>query len=154
MRLVIRRLGLGLGAVLTLSCARRAASQELTDSSANHAATVVEGYLAAYNRHDAPGLRRWLADTVLLGGIPAGPSDERLSPDTLVSRLQRAFRRFPDLRARLLGRVTQAGDVVDRYEITIGKKTHFELFIYRVRAGRITGMWEFRADSAEAAKKG
>lgn len=140
------RLAFALGAIFVASPANHAMSQQLADSSASLATAVVEGYLAAYNRHDAPGLRPWLADTVLLGGIPPGPSDERLSQDTLVSRLQRAFRRFPDLRARLLGRVTEAGDVVDRYEITIGKRTEFELFIYRVKAGRITSMWEFRAD--------
>jgi hypothetical protein len=149
-----RRLPFALGAVLLFSGASHATSQQALDSGSGAATTVVDGYLAAYNRHDAPGLRRWLADTIVLGGVPAGPSDERLSSDTLISRLQRAFERFPDLRARLLGRVTEAGDVVDRYEITIGKKAEFELFIYRVRTGRITGMWEFRADSAEVTKKG
>jgi hypothetical protein len=145
---------LALAAILLLLAASRATSQQPADSGARVATAVVEGYLAAYNRHDASGLRRWLADTVLLGGLPAGPSDERLIPDTLVSRLRRAFDRFPDLRARLLGRVTEAGDVVDRYEITIGRTTEFELFIYRVRAGRITGMWEFHPDSTEVTKKG
>ena len=129
-------------------------SQQPADSGASAATAVVEGYLAAYKRHDAPGLRRWLADTFVLGGVPAGPSDERLIPDTLVRRLQRVFEHSPDLRAHLLGRLTQSGDVVDRYKITVGKKTVFELFIYRVTAGRITGMWEFREDSAAVAKKG
>src|SRR5437773_1499531 len=95
-------------------------------------ASIVDGYLAAYNSHDAAGLRGWLADTLVLGGIPAGPTDERLSSDTMIARLQRAFTKFPDLRARLLRRVAQDGYIVDRYEITIGKKTEFELFSYRI----------------------
>jgi hypothetical protein len=140
-------------AILLVVGTNSAMSQQPADSSAS-ATAVVEGYLAAYNRHDAPGLRRWLADTFVLGGVPAGPSDERLIPDTLVRRLQGVFEHSPDLRAHLLGRLSQGGDVVDRYKITFGKKTVFELFIYRVTAGRITGMWEFRADSAAVAKKG
>ena len=131
-----------------------ALSQQPADSGASAATAVVEGYLAAYNRHDAPGLRRWLADTFVLGGVPAAPADERLIPDTLVRRLQRVFEHSPDLRAHLLGRLSQGGDVVDRYKITFGKRTVFELFIYRVKAGRITGMWEFRADSGAVTKKG
>lgn len=65
-------------------------------------------------------------------------------PDTLVAQMRHAFARFPDLRARLLGRVAEGGFLVDRYEITIGRKTVFELFMYRVERGKITGMWEFR----------
>jgi hypothetical protein len=42
---------------------------------------------------------------------------------------------------------------VDRYKITFGNKTVFQLFIYRVTAGRITGMWEFRADSGTVTRK-
>ena len=143
-----------LSAILLVVGSRRAISQQPADSGPSAATAVVEGYLAAYNRHDAPGLRRWLADTFLLGGVPAGPSDERLTPDTLVGRLQRVFEHSPDLRAHLLGRLTHAGDVVDHYKVTFGKRTVFELFIYRVTAGRITGMWEFRADSAAGAKTG
>jgi hypothetical protein len=149
-----RYLRCALPAFLLVGGTSSALSQQPADSGASAATAVVEGYLAAYNRHDAPGLRRWLADTVLLGGLPAGPSDERLIPDTLVRRLQRVFEHSPDLRAHLLGRVTQGGDVVDRYKITFGTRTVFELFIYRVTAGRITGLWEFRADSAAVAKKG
>jgi hypothetical protein len=143
-----------LPAILLAVGTSSALSQQPADSGASAATAVVAGYLAAYNRHDAPGLRRWLADTFLLGGVPAGPLDERLTPDTLVSRLQRVFEHSPDLRAHLLGRLTQGGDVVDRYKITFGRKTVFELFIYRVKGGRITGMWEFRADSAAVAKTG
>jgi hypothetical protein len=143
-----------LPAILLVVGTSSATSQQPADSAARTATAVVEGYLAAYNRHDAPGLRRWLADTFVLGGVPAGPSDERLIADTLVRRLQGVFEHSPDLRAHLLGRLTQGGDVVDRYRITFGSKTVFELFIYRVTAGRITGMWEFRADSAAVAKKG
>jgi hypothetical protein len=151
-----RYLRFALPAILLVVGTSSAMSQQPADSAASAATAVVEGYLAAYNRHDAPGLRRWLADTVLLGGVPAGPSDERLIPDTLVRRLQRVFEHSPDLRAHLLGRLTQGVDVVDVYEITIGgkKKRGFELFMYRVKAGRITGMWEFRADSAAVTNKG
>jgi hypothetical protein len=150
----MRYLRFVLPAILLVVGTSSAMSQQPADSGASTATAVVAGYLDAYNRHDAPGLRRWLADTFLLGGVPAGPSDERLIPDTLVRRLQRVFEHSPDLRAHLLGRLTQGGDVVDRYRVTFGRKTVFELFIYRVRAGRITGMWEFRADSTAVAKKG
>jgi hypothetical protein len=143
-----------LPAILLVVGTSSAMSQQPADSDASAATAVVAGYLAAYNRHDAPGLRRWLADTFLLGGVPAGPSDERLIPDTLVGRLQRVFEHSPDLRAHLMGRLTQGGDVVDRYKITFGKKTVFELFIYRVTASRITGTWEFRTDSAAVTKTG
>jgi hypothetical protein len=145
---VTRYLRFVLPAILLVVGTGSARSQQPADSGASAATAVVEGYLAAYNRHDASGLRRWLADTFVLGGVPAGPSDERLIPDTLVRRLQGVFEHSPDLRAHLLGRLTQGGDVVDRYRITFGKRTVFELFIYRVKAGRITGMWEFHADSA------
>lgn len=38
-------------------------------------------------------------------------------------RLQAVFEHSPDLRAYLLGRLSQGGDVVGRYRITFGKKT-------------------------------
>jgi hypothetical protein len=148
-RFQVSSLASTIGLLLALCSVKSARSQQPTAPSA---LTVVDGYLAAYNAHDSPGLRRWLADTVFLGGIPAGPTDERLIPDTLIGRLQRAFGSFPDLRARLIGRVVEGSYVVDRYEITIGKKTEVELFSYRVEAGRITGMWEFRGGPAAPAK--
>jgi hypothetical protein len=105
---------------------------------------VVDRYLDAYNRHDVRALHALLADTVFLGRIPAQSSDELLSADTLAARLASAFRHYPDLNARRLKRVLEGPFVVDRYQITIGKKIEFELFAYDVRGGRIVRMWEFR----------
>jgi hypothetical protein len=61
------RLPFAMGSILLFLGAGRATSQQPADSGARVATAVVEGYLAAYNSHDESGLRRWLADTVLLG---------------------------------------------------------------------------------------
>lgn len=136
-------LGAGIAALLGLGA--RTASAQGADTTA---ATVVRGYIAAYNAHDIEAVLSFLApDFVWLSVVGDSVAVEARGREAIRTQLTDYFRSLPSARSELEA-LTVLGPWVSARERALwvgasGPRAQSSLSVYEVRDGKVRRVWYY-----------
>lgn len=100
---------------------------------------VVQEQVEAYNRHDIEAFLKTYSPEIKLYDFPDKESASGL--ESMRERYGKLFKREPNLKVKIVGRIVQGDRVIDQEEVSLGGRQFHVVAIYQVSGDKITAVW-------------